>query len=96
MVFLATIVCSFSLQGGLERVTKWMMLALLSIMVILAINSCLLPGASEGLKFYLLPSMDRFREAGFGNVVVAAMNHAFLRRFSPRPISAVPVLPATR
>ena len=76
-VILATIVCSFSLQGGLERVTKWMMLALLSIMVILAINSCLLPGASEGLKFYLLPDFKRFTEAGIGSVVVAAMNQSF-------------------
>lgn len=76
-VALATIVCSFSLQGGLERVTKWMMLALLSIMIILAVNSCLLPGAAEGLKFYLMPSWIRFTEAGVGNVIVAAMNQAF-------------------
>ena len=77
VVALATVVCSFSLQGGLERITKWMMLALLGIMIILAVNSCMLPGASEGLKFYLLPSWERFTEAGFGNVVVAAMNQAF-------------------
>ena len=77
VVALATVVCSFSLQGGLERVTKWMMLALLSIMIILAINSCLLPGGSEGLKFYLLPSWERFTEAGIGNVIVAAMNQSF-------------------
>ena len=76
-VLLATVVCSFSLQKGLERVTKWMMLALLSIMIILAINSCLLPGAAEGLKFYLLPDWNRFMEAGPGNVVVAAMNQSF-------------------
>ena len=76
-VALATIVCSFSLQGGLERVTKWMMLALLSIMVLLAANSCLLDGAGEGLKFYLLPDLQKFREAGFWNVLVAAMNQAF-------------------
>ena len=74
---LATIVCSFSLQGGLERVTKWMMLALLSIMVVLAVNSCLLDGAAEGLKFYLLPDFKRFTDAGIGNVVVAAMNQSF-------------------
>ena len=76
-VVLATVVCSFSLQGGLERVTKWMMLALLSIMVVLAVNSCLLDGAAEGLKFYLLPDFKRFTEAGIGNVVVAAMNQSF-------------------
>ena len=77
VVALATVVCSFSLQGGLERITKWMMLALLGIMIILAVNSCMLPGASEGLKFYLLPSWERFSEAGFGNVLVAAMNQSF-------------------
>ena len=76
-VLLATIVCSFSLQGGLERITKWMMLALLSIMILLAVNSCLLDGAAEGLKFYLLPSWERFTEAGIGNVIVAAMNQSF-------------------
>ena len=76
-VLLATIVCSFSLQGGLERVTKWMMLALLSIMIILAVNSCLLEGSAEGLKFYLLPNWNRFTEAGIGNVIVAAMNQSF-------------------
>ena len=77
VVALATIVCSFSLQGGLERVTKWMMLALLTIMIVLAVNSCLLDGAAEGLKFYLLPDFKRFTEAGIGSVIVAAMNQSF-------------------
>jgi len=77
VVALATVVCSFSLQGGLERVTKWMMLALLTIMIVLAVNSCLLDGAAEGLKFYLLPDFNRFTEAGIGNVIVAAMNQSF-------------------
>ncbi len=74
---MATAVCSFSLQKGLEPVTKWMMLALLSIMVVLAANSCLLEGAAEGLKFYLWPSWDNVVEAGIGNVIVAAMNQSF-------------------
>jgi NSS family neurotransmitter:Na+ symporter len=76
-VALATIVCSFSLQGGLERITKWMMLALLSIMILLAVNSCRLEGADEGLKFYLMPDFKKFTEAGVWNVVVAAMNQSF-------------------
>ena len=77
VVVLATIVCSFSLQKGLERITKWMMLALLSIMLLLAVNSCLLEGAGEGLAFYLLPDLDSFLEAGPMNVVAAAMNQSF-------------------
>ena len=76
-VALATVVCSFSLQGGLERITKWMMLALLSIMIVLAVNSCMLDGGVEGLKFYLLPNWDNFVSAGIGNVIVAAMNQSF-------------------
>ncbi len=74
---LATILCSFSLQKGLERITKWMMMALLGIMVILAVNSCMLDGGSEGLRFYLMPSWQNFMEAGPLNVVVAAMNQSF-------------------
>ena len=77
VVAMAAVICSFSLQGGLERITKWMMMALLVIMVFLAVYSCTLPGASEGLKFYLLPSWQRFTEAGIGNVIVAAMNQSF-------------------
>ncbi len=76
-VALGALVCSFSLQKGLEKITKWMMLALLGIMVFLAVYSCSLEGAGEGLKFYLLPSWDRFLEAGPLNVTVAAMNQSF-------------------
>ena len=77
VVWLATAVCSFSLQKGLERITKWMMLALLSIMLLLAVNSCLLEGSLEGLKFYLLPDWDRFVASGPMNVIAAAMNQSF-------------------
>lgn len=77
VITLAAIVCSFSLQKGLERITKWMMLALLGLLVVLAIHSCTLEGASEGLKFYLLPSWENFMTAGPVQVIVSAMNQAF-------------------
>lgn len=70
-------VCSLGLQTGLEKVTKYMMLALLAIMVVLAVNSLFMPGAKEGLAFYLLPSFGRMKEAGVGKVIVSAMNQAF-------------------
>ena len=76
-VAMGAVVCSFSLQKGLERISKWMMSALLIIMVFLAVYSCTLDGAAEGLKFYLLPSWDRFMDAGPLNVIVAAMNQSF-------------------
>ena len=77
VVILGFWVNSRGLQNGLEKVTKVMMLALLVIMVILAVNSIFLPGAGEGLKFYLLPSAARAKEIGVFNVIVSAMNQAF-------------------
>ena len=68
------LVCSLGLQGGLERVTKWMMLGLLGLIVVLAVHSLTLPGAAEGVKFYLLPDFGRAVEQGLGKVVTAAMN----------------------
>ena len=70
-------VCGMGLQSGLERITKWMMLALLGIMVVLAINSCFLEGSGEGLRFYLLPDFKRMTDIGIGEVVVGAMNQSF-------------------
>lgn len=77
VVVLGFVINSFGLQRGLERVTKVMMLALLAIMVVLAINSILTDGGEEGLKFYLIPDFGRMEEAGFVNVIVAAMNQSF-------------------
>ena len=70
-------VCSFGLQNGLERVTKVMLLALLALIVVLAVHSLTLSGTAEGLKFYLVPSMESIRENGLGTIITAAMNQAF-------------------
>ena len=77
VIIVGFLVCSFGVQNGLEKITKWMMLALLGIMVVLAINSIFLPGGSEGLKFYLMPDASRIQEHGIITVLVAAMNQAF-------------------
>ena len=66
-------VLSFNLQGGLERVTKYMMLLLFLLMVVLAGHSMTLSGAEEGLKFYLVPDLSKIN----GSVIVGAMNQAF-------------------
>ena len=76
-VLVGFLICSFGLQKGLERITKVMMIGLLCLIVVLAIHSLTLPGAMEGLKFYLLPDFDRALEAGIGNVITAAMNQSF-------------------
>lgn len=77
VVLLGFGVCSIGLKNGLERITKVMMLVLLAIMIVLAVNSILMDGGSEGLKFYLLPDFSRMQEIGVANVIVGAMNQAF-------------------
>ncbi|MCR5294038.1 MAG: sodium-dependent transporter [Lachnospiraceae bacterium] len=69
----AFFILSFHLQGGLERVTKFMMTALLVLMLVLAVHSLRLPGAAEGLSFYLVPDFSKIN----GSVIVGAMNQAF-------------------
>jgi len=73
VVFIGFLILSFNLQGGLERVTKYMMVALLLLMIVLAGNSATLAGAKEGLKFYLLPDFSKITPS----VIVGAMNQAF-------------------
>ncbi len=77
VVILGFGICSIGLQKGLERVSKVMMMALLMIMVILAVNSIMLKGSGEGLRFYLLPDFGRMMEIGIGNVMLGAMTQAF-------------------
>ena len=79
VVLLGFVVCSFGLRNGLERISKIMMMALLALIALLAVHSLTLPGAKEGMKFYLLPSVDSIRENGLGNLIVDAMNRAHLR-----------------
>lgn len=73
VVVLGFLILSFGLQKGVERVTKYMMVALLLLMVILAIHSFTLDGAAEGLSFYLKPDLSKIN----GSVIVGAMNQAF-------------------
>lgn len=77
IVLLGFLVCSFSLQKGLERVSKFMMLGLLALIVVLVINSLTLNGSGEGVAFYLIPDFERAAEVGIFNVITAAMKQAF-------------------
>lgn len=77
VVAVGFLVCSLGLKNGLERITKFMMIALLIIMLVLAVNSIFMSGGAEGLSFYLVPDFQKMAKAGIGNVIVAAMNQAF-------------------
>lgn len=77
IIILGFWVCSRGIQKGLEKVSKFMMVALLMLIVVLAINSITLKGADEGLKFYLIPNFERVNNIGIGNVITSAMSQAF-------------------
>lgn len=77
VVTIGFFVCSFGLQKGVEKVSKVMMCSLFIIMLVLVVRAVTLPGAAEGLKFYLLPDFNKIVENGIGNTIFAAMGQAF-------------------
>ena len=70
-------VCALGLKNGVENITKVMMILLVGLMVVLVFRSVTLPGAEEGLKYYLVPDFKKLSEHGVLNVIFAAMTHAF-------------------
>lgn len=77
ITLLSSSIVAIGLQKGVEKITKVMMAALLSIVLILTVHSFTLPGAAAGLKFYLLPDFDALQEAGIGTVMYEALGQAF-------------------
>lgn len=77
VVAVCFLICAGGLQKGVERITKWMMLCLLFLMIVLAVHSVFLEGGAAGLEFYLKPDFGKLVETGIGEVVFAAMGQAF-------------------
>lgn len=77
IVLITAVVCSNGLQGSVEKITKFMMIALILIMIVLGIRSLTLPGAGKGFSFYLKPSISNIKKAGVWNVMYAALNQSF-------------------
>lgn len=76
-VIFGSVICGCGLKNGVERVTKLMMAGLFGLLLILSLRSLLLPGAAEGLKFYLMPDWGAVERIGVWQVIVAAMGQAF-------------------
>lgn len=70
-------ICALGLKDGVEKITKVMMVILILLMIVLGVNSLLLDGSSDGIKFYLVPDFGRVKDAGVGTVIFAAMSQAF-------------------
>ncbi|MCQ2460507.1 MAG: sodium-dependent transporter, partial [Ruminococcus sp.] len=76
-IFVCIGICSLGLKNGVEKITKVMMIMLIILMIVMAVRSVTLKNSLEGIKFYLIPDFQRMAEQGIGNVVFAAMTHAF-------------------
>ena len=77
VVAITAVVCSIGLQKSVESVTKFIMIGLLLLMVVLGIRSLTLPDAAKGFSFYLKPDVANIKKAGIGNVFYAALNQSF-------------------
>ena len=74
---LTVLICSAGLEKSVETITKYMMIALIVIMLVLGIRSLTLPGAAEGISFYLKPSLKNIKANGLGNIIYKALNQSF-------------------
>lgn len=70
-------VCALGLEKGVEAVTKKMMAALFLLLIGLAAYACTLPGASEGVRFYLMPSLEPLKTRPLFDIVFDALGQSF-------------------
>ncbi len=70
---LTALVVLFGVEKGIEKVSKIMMPVLVVLALVIAIYSVFLPGAWEGVKYYVLPDFSKFS----GTTVLAAMGQLF-------------------
>lgn len=85
IVAIGVITTRAGLKNGVERVSKVMMVALFVVLVALCVRAVTLPGAEEGLEFYLMPDFGKLfagntpaeQWATFGDAVYAALGQAF-------------------
>ena len=76
VVAVSAAICMAGVRSGVERVAKWMMIAMLALLVVLAAKSAMLPGAAKGLRFYLAPDWTKFLAHPW-RTVFDAMGQAF-------------------
>ena len=70
---ITAIVVFLGVEKGIEKVSKWMMPVLVVLSVAIAIYSACMPGALEGIKYYILPDFSKFSVT----TVLSAMGQLF-------------------
>jgi NSS family neurotransmitter:Na+ symporter len=70
---LTALVVLFGVEKGIEKVSKIMMPVLVILSLFIAIYSCFIPGALDGVKYYFIPNFSHFSV----KTVIAAMGQLF-------------------
>lgn len=70
---LTALVVLFGVEKGIEKVSKVMMPVLIVLSLFIAVYSMFMPGAMDGVRYYLLPDLSKFSVT----TVVAAMGQLF-------------------
>ena len=77
VIVVCFLICALGLKNGVEKITKVMMVGLFALMFGLVIYCLTLSGAGEGIKFYLVPSADAFKDNSFWAIVSSALGQSF-------------------
>lgn len=77
VTFIGFGVCALGLKKGVENVTKKMMMILFVLLVGLCFYVLTLPGAGNGVSFYLKPSLDILKERSLPQILFAALGQSF-------------------
>lgn len=74
---LTAAVVIFGVQKGIEKISKILMPALILLTIGIGIYTMTIPGALDGVKYYLLPNFDDFSVGKLLKTIVAAMGQLF-------------------
>ncbi|AKL95851.1 Na+-dependent transporter SNF family [Clostridium aceticum] len=71
--FLTLAIVMGGISGGIEKYSKILMPGLFVMMIVIMLRSVTLPGASEGIRFFLMPDFSKIT----GEVMLAALGQVF-------------------
>ncbi len=70
---LTALIVLLGVEKGIEKVSKWMMPVLIALTIGISVYVMFIPGAMDGVKYYLLPDISQFSY----KTVIAAMGQLF-------------------
>lgn len=74
---LTAAVVILGVQKGIEKISKFLMPLLVVLIIGIVIYTLTLPGAMDGVKYYLLPNIDGFTAGTWLKTLAAAMGQLF-------------------